>query len=317
MALAIVEIDPHAWSKPGAHATARALGELVAGSLAAPERAPRPSHATPRRASERVDRSGGPHHREGSVRGDEVSANPRPQRAATGEVRAETLEPSGPWPSREGPGVSLVARRAIVEGPLPEGPITTTARADADLATRGVSPSVRAPASLPARERARTSRGGLLFVLHVVAALRVPERVATDAALSARSLRWALHALARLLCPMAPDDAAALAFAGVPPDAGELLLGEPPGSEDEVRALEDIAGCIREATHARLESLGLSREATMAWLCRRDAWIVADPGWIEATFSLDDVSVAVRRAGLDLHPDWLPWLGVVVRFVYA
>jgi hypothetical protein len=26
--------------------------------------------------------------------------------------------------------------------------------------------------------------------------------------------------------------------------------------------------------------------------------------------------VEVRRAGLDLDPGWIPWLGAVVRFVY-
>jgi hypothetical protein len=43
---------------------------------------------------------------------------------------------------------------------------------------------------------------------------------------------------------------------------------------------------------------------------------VAHPGWLEIHFSLDDVATDLRRAGLDLDPGFLPWLGVVVRFVY-
>ena len=49
---------------------------------------------------------------------------------------------------------------------------------------------------------------------------------------------------------------------------------------------------------------------------RRTAAVEADPGWIDARLSLDEVSIDVRRAGLDLDPGWLAWLGVVVRFVY-
>jgi hypothetical protein len=32
---------------------------------------------------------------------------------------------------------------------------------------------------------------------------------------------------------------------------------------------------------------------------------------------LDEVDLDVRRAGLDLDPGWVPWLGTVVRYVYA
>lgn len=56
--------------------------------------------------------------------------------------------------------------------------------------------------------------------------------------------------------------------------------------------------------------------ATLAWLVERDAQVIASPGWIELVFSLDGVSLALRRAGLDLDPGWVPWLGVVIRYRY-
>ena len=37
---------------------------------------------------------------------------------------------------------------------------------------------------------------------------------------------------------------------------------------------------------------------------------------IAARSSLDDVSTDVRRVGLDRDPGYVPWLGVVVKFVY-
>jgi hypothetical protein len=51
-------------------------------------------------------------------------------------------------------------------------------------------------------------------------------------------------------------------------------------------------------------------------VCRRRARVLADPGWIEIHFSLDDVETTLRRARLDLDPGFVPWLGVVLRFVY-
>ena len=52
------------------------------------------------------------------------------------------------------------------------------------------------------------------------------------------------------------------------------------------------------------------------FVCHRRAEIVADPGWIELRFSLDDVSTELRRAGLDLDPGYVTWLGFVLKFTY-
>ena len=57
--------------------------------------------------------------------------------------------------------------------------------------------------------------------------------------------------------------------------------------------------------------------ALLLSVCRRHAVIHADPGWIDVDLRLDEVSVDVRRAGLDLDPGYLPWLGCVVRFRYV
>jgi hypothetical protein len=51
-------------------------------------------------------------------------------------------------------------------------------------------------------------------------------------------------------------------------------------------------------------------------VCARDGEVRADPGWIELRLALDAVDLDVRRAGLDLDPGFIPWLGTVIRFVY-
>ena len=70
------------------------------------------------------------------------------------------------------------------------------------------------------------------------------------------------------------------------------------------------------ALHARLPHLELPAGDVLLFVTARPAVIVADPGWIEAHYSLDSVDTGLRRAALDLDPGYVPWLGVVVRFVY-
>ena len=68
---------------------------------------------------------------------------------------------------------------------------------------------------------------------------------------------------------------------------------------------------IEAALEERIEE-----KPPIAFVCHRRGEIVADPGWIEVRLSLTDVETAIRGAGLDLDAGHIPWLGVVVRFVY-
>jgi hypothetical protein len=181
---------------------------------------------------------------------------------------------------------------------------------DAPGTHSGDDPQAVAPPSgaVPeARVLAWTDAGGLLFLLPFVAELDP---------LGGRTLRWTLHRLALVLLPTLDEaDPAALAFAGLGPD--ELPPsddGEPPADE-ELAALAAIAAAIAPRLAAALERE--PEPALLASVCARRAEVVAEPGWIELRLALEQLDIDVRRAGLDLDPGWLPWLGVVVRFVYA
>jgi hypothetical protein len=156
------------------------------------------------------------------------------------------------------------------------------------------------------RVRAWTQAGGLLFLLPLVAELE-PQ--------PGRTLRWTLHRLALVALPSLDEaDPAALAFAGLGPD------DSPPSDHDEVPTEQELTSLTgtTETIAAELAEL-LERDPTddlIAGVCARRAEIVAEPGWIEARLDTRELDVDVRRAGLDLDPGWLPWLGVVVRFVY-
>jgi hypothetical protein len=134
-----------------------------------------------------------------------------------------------------------------------------------------------------------------------------------------RGLRWMLHQLALILQPLPPDDAAALAFCGLTPEARPPSEEVAPPSPEEESLLHSVAEDIRIALAETLsDAFGETHlpERTLRFVCRRSARVLADPGWIELRFSLQDVSTPIRAAGLDLDPNYVPWLGVVIRFVY-
>jgi hypothetical protein len=114
------------------------------------------------------------------------------------------------------------------------------------------------------------------------------------------------------------NDPAALAFAGLLPDTELPLDREPPG-ETETGAIDSMAARIVEHLGASIDQRGEwrgDRAGLIEFVCHRSAEIVADPGWIDVRFSLDEVATEIRRAGLDLDPGYVSWLGVVVRFIY-
>lgn len=167
------------------------------------------------------------------------------------------------------------------------------------------------------RTRALTGAGGVLFLLHLVDELDLAAALAEAPELVARSPRWSLHRLGMALAGAAADDPAALAFAGLGPDERPPGAEDPPPDEHERDAIAAAAARVVRRLRERLDRPDDPSPALLAEVCARRAEIVHDPGWIEARMSLDEVSLDLRRAGLDLDPGWLPWLGTIVRFVYA
>ena len=143
---------------------------------------------------------------------------------------------------------------------------------------------------------ARTSAGGLMYLLNLIARTGLPDRVMHDHRLTQRGLRWTLHQLAIGLLALAPDDPAALAFAGLLPDTSPPNLGEetPHGEEMpndvERQAIDEwrdaLVAHMRTAMGDRLVLADSSDRALIDFLCRREAWIACDPGWIEVHFAL-------------------------------
>ncbi len=165
------------------------------------------------------------------------------------------------------------------------------------------------------RPRADTHHGGLLFLVHLLAPLITT--VTTTDAYPGRPLRWVLHRWALALAPIPATDPAALAFAGLAPDARPPSVGEPPPTPAELERITLDITSITTALHLALGEPAIDPTHLRARVCQRFARVVADPGWIELHLSLREVDTDLRKAGLDLDPGFVPWLGAVVKFVYA
>ena len=276
-ALALLEVEPAMAVHPGAWIAVSATARAL---LSATAHEPGPQPATP-------DAAPAPGHPPGGV-------TAAPARSA---IRPQSLrpEPLSPRPGAGTPGVKAQAP------PLSDG---------------GAAP-------VPPSTAAATSWGGLLFLLPVVAELDIPASVTAEPGEYGVGLRPVLHELGRrLLARAAPGaepadvrDPALLAFCGLGPGSQAPRPPEPPASE----RIELAAGSVVAALRKRLPALepGRGDPALLLSVCRRHAVIQADPGWIDVDLRLDEVSVEVRRAGLDLDPGYLAWLGCVVRFRYV
>ena len=211
--------------------------------------------------------------------------------------------------------------------------VRPTSDSGAEVPTTDSSAEVGDPRGGLAQEPAQpTLWAGLPFLLATADDAGIPGRLLADPELAGQPLRWILHQLGRLLVPAAPDDPALMALSGLPPGAGLPARFEAPhspahgggpagaaagGGPGERAALERHATGWAMATAARLRRAHLEPFGVVAQLAARPGSVLARSGWIEVHLSLADVDVAVRRAGLDIDPGWVPWLGTVVRYVYS
>jgi hypothetical protein len=237
---------------------------------------------------------------------------------------------------RETPAAAAQKETSRNEAPRPEeaAPVVDTAepgpidvrdpRQAAHDAGRDASSvgDLRAADTVPdVRVVTRTGHGGVLYLVNLLPRVGLIETLSGDEQWSRRGLRWVLHHLSVALAAMEPDDPGALVFAGLAPGARPPSSLQDPPTDVERAALDTLSDTITRALRETLGDLsGLDARTDRQLLdavCRRPAQIAAEPGWIEARFSPEDVSLDIRRAGLDRDPEWVPWLGIVLRFVYA
>jgi hypothetical protein len=213
---------------------------------------------------------------------------------------------------------TLPVRRGPAGEPLRAEPGTDSSAGGGQDRGRAQPPASR-EAALDAPEAGpHTTYAGMLFLLATAAEAGLPDRLLDDPRLVDLPLPWCVHAVGCMLAPVEIDDPAVLALAGLaaPPDRDQ----EPDGAELE--AVADAAAAWRSATVQRVRESGgpgaeeQDAEAVFERVVRRSGAVLQQTGWIEVVLDVADTDVVVRRAGLDLDPGWVPWIGAVVRFRY-
>jgi hypothetical protein len=184
----------------------------------------------------------------------------------------------------------------------------------AQTAAAGTEEAARDGVDTDGRRSWPTEWAGLLFVLGAAPDAGIPQRLLTDPVLAERPLSWLLTELGRLLLPGCPaTDPALAALAGLDPAAVTRTLPAAPG---EVRSLQAHALRWATAVRQRLDRPGQDAGEVLDWLARRPGRLLIEPGWTDLILPLEAVDLDIRRAGLDIDPGWLPWLGRVVRYRY-
>jgi hypothetical protein len=230
--------------------------------------------------------------------GNQVEREGRPEGGRSRSHVGDSCE-QVPWPG------GIVDAGIVVETTRPRQVWDTSRSLPAVVALEPSLPDIN-------RQRGFSHAGGLLLLLGILDDTDLAREIVESELGSRRTQAWALHQLALALAGVDERDAAALAFAGLSPQTDPPSIGEEPPTQTEVEQLLTWRRCLEQELITRVPG----REHILAWVCRREAEIVADPGWIEVHLSLDEVSTEIRRAGLDLDPGYLPWLGLVIKYVY-
>jgi hypothetical protein len=160
-----------------------------------------------------------------------------------------------------------------------------------------------------------TEFAGLLFLIATAPAADVPEAILDEPAFAARTLPWVLHHVATGL-EVPTTDPAAAAFAGLDPGSRPPWQSDEPPTDVELEAVRIVAHRWSTATAAALRRTDDEPADIVRAVIRRAGLISHTPGWIDVRMPVDEVDLDIRRAGLDVDPGWVPWLGTVVRYVY-
>jgi hypothetical protein len=147
--------------------------------------------------------------------------------------------------------------------------------------------------------RAFTSRAGLFFLVPAMSRLGMQAWLEAHPELAEWNVPFlVLHAFALHLDTLAGDPALAA--------LGHLPEAPPPEIQAAVREwMRKLRRFCRRGARIGPHSL----------ICRHGR-IAFTETHIDVLFRLDRADIRVRRAGLDIDPGWVPWLGRVIHFHY-
>jgi len=238
-------------------------------------------------------------------RSEPAAAHPGPRPAVPAPLPTAATPPGRPIVA----GVER-AGRPIVAG------VERAGRGTSGGAPRPGRRSQEPPDAQPGQKPAPTVWGGLVYLLATADAAGIPDDLFSDRGLDGQPAPWLLFHLARLLTGRAANslhDPAVRTLAGLPADADPPA---PPPSARQRGQLDRHADRWARITAERMGAAQEEPRALVARIAARTGTVDSVPGWTELRLRLADVDVAVRRAGLDIDPGFVPWLGAVVVIRY-
>jgi hypothetical protein len=218
--------------------------------------------------------------------------------------------------------------------------------AASQLSAHNERPPARTAAASDAKQAAEPAEteacevwcGGLLLLIRPIAWHR-PAWLALGDGLPPRLLALGLTALRRLAAPQPPaarraalerDRPLLALFAGVDPPEGPLEEAwVPPAlaaeAEDALAALlaaapRDVAhapGALRRAYAGNPFAADPAADALCRLLLRPGRLLILEEAAATLVWPADGADIALRRAGWDIDPGWVPWLGRRIAFRYG
>jgi hypothetical protein len=179
------------------------------------------------------------------------------------------------------------------------------------------------------RDVAPTAAGGLLFLVQVLRGLDFDAFLDTHAGAAAADLGADVLRAIALRTGTPPDDPifAAIGFPGdadasphtraVPAIGRRQRLRQRAGSAGAVSAASSESHAVREWVRAARVWCRRNAGVGLHTLVRRPALLSRTRTHVDIVFALRAADVRLRRAGLDVDPGWVPWLGRVVLFHYG
>lgn len=149
----------------------------------------------------------------------------------------------------------------------------------------------------PRRMDAATAAGGLLFLVPLLTRLGVADAIGEDALAGDLPQRIFATLLRRL--PIADDDPL------------WLLCALPLAANSE--AEREVARWLGRCRRLLRRDVGIGLYSLVC----RPARIAITATHVDVWQAIDAVDLRLRRAGLDIDPGWVPWLGRVLRFHYG
>ncbi|WP_438310471.1 hypothetical protein ACSHWO_07040 [Streptomyces sp. HUAS TT3] len=181
--------------------------------------------------------------------------------------------------------------------------LTATAERPTPVAAAAPAPATPAEPPVPLHDASTPSASALGLPASPPAADPAATGPTPDAVAPAPLPDPVASGVAEPSVPPAASGAAGSAWASVP------AVG--PGGAG--RALvSGVAGGQAEPVVVGADALGV-----VGFVARRRGRVVAEAGWIEVVLAAGDADPRLRRAGLDLDPGWVGWLGAVVRYRYV